>query len=333
VNPLGSSVNPLVSVVVPTYNGESFVRATLDSIFAQTYRPFEVIVCDDGSSDGTLAILRELEGRIHLVQQKNQGVAAARNRASLEARGEMIAFLDHDDLWEPNMLATLVPMLVAEPGVRLAYADAWIIDSASQVRGRRGTFLSYASGDVLEPLLHGNFIPVETTLMRAQLFRELCGCDPSLRYLEDYELCLRAARATRVAFHPEPLARYRIHERNLSHEIEPMLVEWLRLIDSLEERVGPLTGEQATVVERERRRLCVDLAWRALRHRDLAASDGWMRRAGPHGPAAKSMRVRALRLTLGMLPASAGDALLRLLPRRKLYGVQIEASHGTAAQR
>jgi glycosyltransferase involved in cell wall biosynthesis len=326
-------LNPLVSVVVPTYNGESFVRQTLDSIFAQTYRPFEVIVCDDGSSDGTLAILESYGDRLHLVQQQNQGVAAARNRASLEARGELIAFLDHDDLWEPHMLATLVPLLVARSDVGLVYADAWIIDSASIVRGRRGSFLHYASGDVLEPLLHGNFIPVETTLMRAQLFRELCGCDPSLRYLEDYELCLRVARATQVGFHSEPLARYRIHERNLSHEIEPMLIEWLRLIDSLEDRIGALTGAQATVVEAERRRLCVDLAWRALRHRDLSGADEWMRRAGRHGPAARMLRVRALRLTLGVLPASVAEALLRLLPRRKLYGVQIEASHGTAVRR
>jgi glycosyltransferase involved in cell wall biosynthesis len=326
-------VNPLVSVIVPTYNGEAFLRETLDSVFAQTYQPFEVVVCDDGSSDQTLAILAEYAGRLRLVQQKNQGVAAARNRASLEARGEFLAFLDHDDLWEPHMLATLVPMLVAHPSFGLVYADAWIIDSKSNLRGRRGSFLHYAHGDVLEPLLHGNFIPVETTLMRARLFRELCGCDVSLRYMEDYELCLRAARATQVGFHPEPLARYRIHERNLSHEIEPMLVEWLRLIETMERRVGALTPAQSSLVERERRRLCVDLAWRALRHRELAAADEWMRRAGRHGPATRTLRVRALRMTLGMLPAPVGDALLRLLPRRKLYGVQIEAAGGTAAPR
>jgi hypothetical protein len=93
-----------------------------------------------------------------------------------------------------------------------------------------------------------------------------------------------------------------------------------------------LTGAQAVVVERERKRLCVDLAWRALRHRDLAAADEWMHRAGRHGPPTRTLRVRALRLTLGMLPAPVGDALLRLLPRRKLYGVQIEAAGGTATR-
>lgn len=321
-------MSPRVSVIVPTYNGESFVRETLESVLAQTWRDFELIVCDDGSTDGTLAILDEYAGRLRVVRQANQGVAAARNHAALEARGEYLAFLDHDDLWEPHLLATLVPILDARADCAMVYADAWIIDSAGHVRGKRGSFLAYASGDVFDPLLLGNFIPVETTLLRASVFRELSGCDVSLRYLEDYELCLRVARRGPVAFHPEPLARYRIHERNLSHELEPMLVEWLRVLDTLPQRVGALTPHQGAVVAREYGRLCVDLAWRALRRDDRRASDAWMRRAAGAGPWRRRARVRTLRTILAVLPVALHRALLRRLPRRKLYGVSVPPGRG-----
>lgn len=326
-------MNPLVSVIVPTFNGATFVRATLESVFAQDYRPIEVIVCDDGSSDGTLAILAEYESRIRLVRQTNRGVAAARNSAAAIARGELLAFLDHDDLWEPNMLATLVPMLVARTDCGLIYADAWIIDSRGELRGKRGRFLHYAEGAIFDRLLHGNFIPVETTLMRADLFRELGGYDVRLRYLEDYELCLRLARRTRVAFHAGPLARYRIHDHNLSHELEPMLVEWLTLIESLRACLPDLTAAQNETLDTEYDRLCVDLAWRALRRRDLVAADLSLKRAGPRRPRSKAMRVRLLRTALQILPRFLGDALLSSLPRRRLYGVEISRDSGPTRAR
>ncbi|MBL8860013.1 MAG: glycosyltransferase [Planctomycetes bacterium] len=318
-------MNPLVSVIVPTFDGEQFVRETLESVLAQDYSPIEVIVCDDGSRDGTLGILESYGSRLSVVRQKNQGVAAARNRAAQDARGEFIAFLDHDDVWEPNMLTTLVPLLAARPEVGLVYADAWIIDAQSERRGRRGTFLKYAEGDIFEPLLHGNFVPVETTLMRTALFRDLGGCDPSLRYLEDFELCLRIARHTTVGFCAEPLARYRIHERNLSHELEPMLVEWLRVLDTLEERVGALAPAHKRVVQGERDRLCADLAWRAARRGNVAGSAAWARQAGVLAPRGKLFQALVLRSALRGLPQGLGRALLKRLPRRKLYGVQVAA--------
>lgn len=316
-------MNPLVTVVVPTFDGAAFVRETLESVLAQTYRPFEVVVCDDGSTDGTVAILREFGDRIRVVEQQNSGVAAARNRAAREARGELLAFLDHDDLHEPHMLETLVPKLLGDPSLGLVYADAWVIDSAGHLRGQRGRFLRYAEGHVFDALLHGNFIPVETTLLRASLYAELGGCDTSLRYLEDYDLCLRVARRARIGFHPEPLARYRIHDHNLSHELEPMLVEWLRLIETLRVRCPDLTAAQSRVLEEQADRLCADLAWRAVRRRDLPGTDAWLRRSGPYAPREKLWRARILRTALGALPRRAGDALLGCLPRRRLYGVDI----------
>lgn len=314
-------MNPLVTVVVPTYQGEAFVRETIDSVLAQTFTDYELVVCDDGSTDGTLAILDSYGDRLRVVRQRNRGVAAARNRAADVARGEFLAFLDHDDLWEPEMLATLVPILRADPALGLVYSDALVIDKAGVVRGQRGRYLRYRQGDVFDPLLHGNFIPVETTLMRTALYRELGGCDEGLRYLEDYELCLRVARKARVGFHPGPLARYRVHDRNLSHDREPMLVEWIAVLERLRAPEQRLSAAQVDVVLAEEARLALDLAWRALRRRDVTAANRWIARSGGRAPLWRRVQVRTLWCLLRALPQAAADAILRNLPKRKLYGV------------
>ncbi|MCY2960589.1 MAG: glycosyltransferase [Planctomycetota bacterium] len=314
-------MSPRVTVVVPTYQGEAFVRATLDSVLAQTYTDYELVVCDDGSTDGTLAILGSYGDRLRLVKQANRGVAAARNRAAETARGEFLAFLDHDDLWEPELLATLVPLLSADSGTGLVYSDALVIDKAGLVRGRRGQYLNYHAGEVFDHLLHGNFIPVETTLMRTALYRELGGCDVGLRYLEDYELCLRVARRARIGFHPGPLARYRVHDRNLSHDREPMLVEWISVLERLRAPEQGLSPAQIAVVLDEEARLALDLAWRALRRRDVTTANRWIARSGGRAPLGRRIQVRTLWCLLRMLPQAAADAVLGALPKRKLYGV------------
>jgi glycosyltransferase involved in cell wall biosynthesis len=107
---------PLVSVILPVYNGERYVRAALESVFAQTYRPLEVIVVDDGSTDGTPAAVRAFPDARY-VRQPNRGPAAARNAALGLARGELVAFMDHDDLWTPDKLGVQVAHLAQHPSL------------------------------------------------------------------------------------------------------------------------------------------------------------------------------------------------------------------------
>jgi GT2 family glycosyltransferase len=224
-------------------------------------------------------------------------------------------------LWEPQLLSTLVPILASDPKLGLVYSDASVIDARGTVRGRRGTYLDYHHGQVFEHLLRGNFIPVETTLLRASLFRELGGCDEKLRYLEDYELCLRFARHSPVGFHPGTLARYRIHARNLSHHLEPMLLEWLAVLERLRAPESKLEPHQLAVVEHEDARLASEMVWRALRRHDLDAAQRWKRRARGGGALGRRLQIAVLRTILTVLPHAAGEAVLRRLPRRKLYGV------------
>jgi glycosyltransferase involved in cell wall biosynthesis len=109
-----SDEGPLVCVVIPVYNGARFLRAALESVFAQTYRPIEVIVVDDGSNDDSGVIARSFAD-VHYIRQENQGVAAARNKAIEVARGEFFAFLDQDDLWTAGKLKTQIDHLLNNP--------------------------------------------------------------------------------------------------------------------------------------------------------------------------------------------------------------------------
>src|SRR5215472_17381180 len=110
-NRIGSSIDPLVSVVIPTYNRAAMITRTIENIFAQTYSNIELIVVDDGSTDDTQAKLSGFGDRIRIITQSNSGPAVARNRGAAAARGEIIAFQDSDDLWRPTKLARQVALL------------------------------------------------------------------------------------------------------------------------------------------------------------------------------------------------------------------------------
>ena len=123
------SPSPLVSVVIPTFNGGLLLTETLNSVFAQTFTDYEVIVINDGSTDNTLELLKDYEPRIRLISQENQGIGAARNRGIDESRGRYVALLDHDDLWLPGKLQTQVNFFKRHPecvaaSVPFAYSTA-----------------------------------------------------------------------------------------------------------------------------------------------------------------------------------------------------------------
>lgn len=312
---------PLVTVVVPVYNGARFLAETLASVLAQRDCEIDLVVVDDGSTDESPKIVARFGDRVRALRQANAGVAAARNTGAAGARGTYLAFLDQDDVWEPDLVASLVAALEHRPENVLAFADSWIVDARGGAHGRRSRFLRPVAGDVFAALIPRNFVPVETALLRTETWRALDGFDRELRYLEDWELCLRAARKGPFAYVDRPLARYRVHARNLSHDVEPLLREGFALMDRVEARCGPLSPRERALVAAERTRLALDLAWHALRRRDLAAADAWRARAGA-GAARKRFRVAALRASLALLPESFGELLVAALPERRLYGLR-----------
>jgi glycosyltransferase involved in cell wall biosynthesis len=216
---------PRVSVIVPTWNREKLVVRAVRSALAQTYRNIEVIVVDDGSTDGTLAALKELasgDPRLLVVPAGHSGLpAVARNRGIEIARGRYVAFLDSDDEWLPGKLEAQVAQLEARPGLALTYADAFVEEKGV----RRSTTLLDAypmrQSRVFGPLVLGNFVPTSTVLARRSALRLAGGFDESrrLRAFEDYDLWLRIALRGEMGCLREPLAVYHRHETNLSSDV------------------------------------------------------------------------------------------------------------------
>jgi len=317
-----SSSTPLATVVVATHNGARFVARTLESLLAQSVGPLQIVVCDDGSSDNTPALLQTFGSDISVVRQQNRGVSAARNRGAALARARHIAFLDHDDVWEPYLLERQLAQLARYPDAGLAYADSWVVDDNDRKHGRRRRWLDYREGDVQADLLLGNFVPLETALMPTAIFRRLGGFNEELRYLEDYDLFLRLSALAPVVFLDQPLARYRIHDSNLSHHREALLAEWVLVLEQLLEQ-GPRPAAERARIEGQIGLRAGETAWHALRRGDADGARAWLRRARGRCPSGVSTRVRLLHALVAGMPAGLSGSLRRLLPRHVLYGVRL----------
>ena len=194
--------NPLVSVVTPVYNGEAFLRETLDSIFALDYEPFEVIVVDDGSTDGSGAIARSYPG-LRYIRQENLGPAAARNTGIEAARGEFLAFVDADDVVLPQKLTVQVGYLLTHPetSVTLAQQD-WIDPPPRQGRG-----LAWGDATGVQP----------TSIVLRKSIMVAIGCfDPTTTPTDDFDVLIRLREHGHdLVVVPEIVMRRRYHGANL----------------------------------------------------------------------------------------------------------------------
>lgn len=201
---------PLVSIVLPVYNGETTIAGTLRSIFAQTFSSFELLVIDDGSDDRTVDVVAGFQGdrRLRLIHQANAGQANARNRGIAEARGEWVAFIDADDWWLPQKLELQLAALEAEPEAAWAYCWTELVDDRGRPTGDRVT--SPFFGQIAQPLLVTDFIASGSNpLVRRSALAEVGGFDPALVPSEDWDLWLRLADRYPVALVPELLVLYR----------------------------------------------------------------------------------------------------------------------------
>lgn len=210
---------PLVSVIIPAFNAERYIREAIDSVLAQTHRDLEVIVVDDSSTDGTPALLQAYGDRIHVIRKRNGGAAAARNAGANAARGEWLAFLDADDVWEP---AKLERQLAVTTGP-CSYTNRTNIGARGDVPELQSEVTAMHQGDVFEPLLlEGNFMTSSSVMVRRDVFQRLGGFTTSEKNAEDWDLWLRVAADHEVSYCPEPLVRYRFHAGNKSRNHQAM---------------------------------------------------------------------------------------------------------------
>ncbi len=208
-----------VSVVIPAYNRADLILETIQSVLAQTFTDYEIIVVDDGSTDNTAEILRELieSGKIQYVWQENQGESAARNHGLRLAQGEYIAFLDSDDLWLPQKLEAQVSYLDAHPEAGLAQSSFTKFDDATgeDLGTRSGAWFS---GWIYpEILMHwSDLMAADAVLIPAKVIERVGGFDEKLRRGEDLDLWRRISRYYPFAAMPEILTKVRVHSNSVS---------------------------------------------------------------------------------------------------------------------
>jgi len=198
-----STPQPLVSVIIPTFDRAPWLGEAIASVLAQTYAHLELIVVDDGSHDATSEVVQAFEPALTSIRQAHAGVSAARNRGVAASHGELVAFLDSDDLWRPSKIAAQVALLQQQPPAQACYTDEiWIRHG---VRVNPKLIHQKHSGWLFEHSLPRCIISPSSIMLRRTLWNQLGGFDESLPACEDYDLWLRLTLATPVLLLPERL--------------------------------------------------------------------------------------------------------------------------------
>ncbi len=277
---------PTVSVVIGAYNAERWIEETIRSVLRQTWRDVELIVVDDGSTDATADVVRSFGESVRLLQKENGGSASARNAGTRAARGQYVAFLDADDLWLPTKLERQMPLFEDEPALAWCYTDAQIFESTSgRLLHQVGDLLTLHEGDVLRPLLLGNFIQL-SVVARREALRAVGGFDESSlhRISEDWDLWLRMAAHYPVRCVREPLLQIRRHtyQKSATMDLQRALRSWRAIIDRAvhrnPERLEDL-HDQAIA------RLCFRIGRKMLDREERTTARRVLRRGLRHAPA------------------------------------------------
>lgn len=214
---------PLVSVVVPAYNAETYIDAAVHSVLVQTFRDFELIVVDDGSSDRTASRLMAYGDSLRCLRQPNGGVSRARNRGIEASRGRLVAFLDADDAWLPGKLARQTSTLESQGDCRACYTAATVTDAS--LRPTTVERSPDGSVTVLNLLLQGNLVPGggSSILCERNLLNETGAFDADLSLCADWDMWIRMATRTRFAAVDEALVLYRRTPHSMS--ANPFMLE------------------------------------------------------------------------------------------------------------
>jgi glycosyltransferase involved in cell wall biosynthesis len=212
---------PLVSVIVPSFNHARYLRECVDSVLAQDHPATELIVVDDGSTDGSLDVLKSYGDRLRLLQQQGGRQARARNLALAVARGELVAFLDSDDRWRPGRLSAAVAAFRARPQAALVWADHAFIDAQGRPLGEQ-RWVS-PGGDFRRVLIAGNPICNATVTVRRGVLDEIGGFNEQAPRVCDGAAWLQIAARGHVFVHlPQRVLDYRLHGGNDSARFAPM---------------------------------------------------------------------------------------------------------------
>ncbi len=260
--------DPLISVVIPVHNAAPYLLQTLESVRAQVFQNYELIVVDDCSTDDSYAIASGF-GNVRCLRASNRGAAAARNTGIREARGRYVAFLDADDLWLPDKLERQAARLLANSETAWVYSDANVFTSAGRVICRIGDRIRLYKGYILQPLLLRSFIPSATPVVKRSALLDAGLFDEAgeRRIGEDWSLWLRLAERWPIDLIDEPLALIRSHRQSSSQAVDPMVS--YRSRRAILEQALARNPSAAPLAPRARAGIALSTGLRCLRRRRL----------------------------------------------------------------
>lgn len=255
---------PKVSIIIPAYNAMTYLPETVESVLRQTFTDFEVLIIDDGSSDNIVQWASGLvDPRVKLITQQNQGLPGARNTGINQAKGEYIAFLDADDLWEATKLEKQVHCLDNNPTVGLVHTWMLLVDEQGKSTGR--VMKSNAEGDVWKQLVERNIIACPSVIVRRCCFETVGLFDINLRSIEDWDMWLRIASCYPFEVIKEPLAYYRQLPGSMSKNCQVMEQAFHTVI---EKAFHSAPSELLYLKNQSYGHANLCLAWKALQSRD-----------------------------------------------------------------
>jgi glycosyltransferase involved in cell wall biosynthesis len=315
-------MSPAVSVIMPAYNVERYIADSIESVLAQTYTDFELVIVNDGSTDGTLAIAERYAARaraIRVVSQENRGLAGARNTGLRNAGGAIFALLDSDDLWMPSFLASQMAILDANPRIAIVTGNGLYLGGPRDAKPF-GPYPDPRPAPDLLQILGDETAVFIMTLFRREVVNAIGAFDEHFRTNEDYDFWIRAAAAGfTFARNPTPLAYYRRHPNSLSASDVRMLNGILRVYRKALASFDDGSPARA-VIERQILRFDSE----RLKAEARTAID-----AGDIAAAAEL--VDALRARLGGLSWTTLSLLLHHVPRAALWAYRARRHLRTAA--
>lgn len=261
------SAQPLVSVIMNCYNGEKYLREAIDSVMAQNYQNWEIVFWDNASKDRSADIVHSYkDGRLrYFCGETTIPLGHARNRAIAQCQGDLIAFLDSDDLWLPEKLITQVPLFLDDHEIGLVYSDVNYFNQAGEVRRLYSIRRPYR-GRCFERLITDYCLCLSTCMVRKSVLNDLdYWFDESLNMCEEMDLFFRISLLAKIDFTSDVLAMYRVHSENwTAHDPESVISESETILDKLE-RLSVVRECHAGSVEIARQKLArqeAKLAWR-----------------------------------------------------------------------
>ena len=272
-----------VSVIIPAYNAMNYLPKTIESVLKQTFTDLELIIVNDGSCDDIEQWANTItDNRVKLVSQKNQGAAAARNTGIAHAKGDYIAFLDSDDLWQETKLEKQVHCLDKNPDIGLVYA--WIISIDANSINLGKLYAGNLKGIVSEKLIEENIVRCcSAAMVRRDCFEKLGVFDQNLRFAEDWEMWIRIARSYSFAVIKEPLVYYRHHPNNKSRNYVKSIDNFRVIVEKSFESVP---FELLYLRNRSYSRINLIFAWKSIQNQepDCNQAENFRAQALKHNP-------------------------------------------------